>query len=73
MFPGVVQKGNIKLTEYIDETYGYEDRYFVQCTCVGFYATKKDLLDLYNVINYYLNADEISEIKVTIGGEDVAL
>jgi len=71
--PAVVQKGNIKLTEYIDDTYGYDDRFFIQCTCVGFYLTKEDLQDLQTVISYYLNADEYSDIKITIGGEDVAL
>lgn len=71
--PAVVQKGNIKLTEYSDSTYNYEDKIFIQCTCVGFYVTQKDLKDLYTVISYYLNADEYSDVEVTIGGEHVAL
>lgn len=71
--PAVVQKGNIKLTEYSDSTYNYEDRLFIQCTCVGFYVTQKDLQDLYTVISYYLNADNYSEVQVTIGGDHVAL
>jgi len=71
--PAVVQKGNIKLTEYSDLTYNYEDKIFIQCTCVGFYVTQKDLKDLYTVISYYLNADEYSDVEVTIGGEHVAL
>ena len=71
--PAVVQKGNIKLTEYSDSTYNYEDKLFIQCTCVGFYVTQKDLKDLYTVISYYLNADEYSDVQVTIGGEHVAL
>lgn len=72
-FPAVVEKGNIKLTEYTDSTYNYDDKLFLQCTCVGFYLTQKDLKDLYTVVGYYLNADEITDIKVTIGGEHVAL
>lgn len=71
--PAVVEKGNIKLTEYSDSTYGYEDRFFVQCTCVGFYMSKQELQDLHTVISYYLNAEEYSDIKVTIGGEHVTL
>ena len=72
-FPAVVEKGNIKLTEYTDSTYNYDDKLFLQCTCVGFYLTQKELKDLYTVVGYYLNADDITEVKVSIGGEDVAL
>jgi len=73
MLPGVVKKGNIKLTEYVDSVYGYDDKFFIQCSCVGFYLTKKDLKDLLTVVHYYLNVDEISEISVSIGGQDVAI
>ncbi len=71
--PAVVQKGNIKLTEYTDSTYNYEDKLFLQCTCVGFYLTQKDLKDLYTVIHYYMNADDITDVEVVIGGENVAI
>ena len=72
-FPAVVEKGHIKLTEYYDSTYNYEDKLFLQCTCVGFYLTPQELRDLYTVVGYYLHADDITEVKVSIGGEDVAL
>jgi hypothetical protein len=72
-FPAVVEKGHIKLTEYHDSTYNYEDKLFLQCTCVGFYLTPQELKDLYTVVGYYLNADDITDVKVSIGGEDVAL
>lgn len=71
--PAVVQKGDIKLTEYKNSEYNYEDKLFLQCTCVGFYLTQKQLKDLYTVVSYYLNADDITEVRVSIGGEDVAL
>jgi len=71
--PATVEKGNIKLTEYNDPTYGYDDKLFIQCTCVGFYVTKKDLRDLYTVVSYYLNAEDYTDIKVSVGGEEVAL
>lgn len=73
MFPATVEKGNIKLTEYTDSTFNYEDKLFIQCTCVGFYLTQKDLKDLFTVVNYYLNADDITDVKVSVGGEHVAL
>lgn len=69
----VVQKDNIKLTEYTESTYNYEDRFFIQSGCVGFYVTKKELKDLRTVIDYYLNADEITEVKVYVDGEHVAI
>lgn len=72
-FPATVEKGNIKLTEYTDSTYNYEDKLFLQCTCVGFYLTQKELKDLYTVVGYYLNAEDITEVKVSIGGDHVAL
>ena len=72
-FPAVVEKGHIKLTEDHDSTYNYEDKLFLQCTCVGFYLTPQELKDLYTVVGYYLNADDITDVKVSIGGEDVAL
>lgn len=68
-----VEKGSIKLTEYIDSTYNYEDKFFIQNGCVGFYITLKELKDLGTVVNYYLNADDITDVKVKIGGEHVAL
>lgn len=68
-----VQKGNVKLTEYVDPTYGYEDRIFLQNGCCGFYMTQSELRDLLTVVNYYINADDITEVQVRIGGENVAL
>lgn len=73
MYPATVEKGDIKLTEYSDSTYNYEDKLFIQCTCVGFYLTKQQINDLFTVVNYYLHADEITDVKVSIGGEHVAL
>lgn len=69
----IVQKNDIKLSEHIDSTFNYEDKFFLQAGCVGFYLTKKQLRDIYSVINYYINADDIVDIKVTIGGEHVSL
>jgi hypothetical protein len=71
--PATVEKGNIKLTEYTDSTYNYDDKLFLQCTCVGFYLTQKELKDLYTVVSYYLHAEELADVKVFIGGENVAL
>lgn len=71
--PAAVEKGTIKLTEHSDADDVYGGKFFLQNTCVGFYLNKKELLDLAAVINYYLFADEITGIKVSVGGEYVAL
>jgi hypothetical protein len=65
-------KGNIKLTEYDESTFTHHDKIFIQSGCVGFFLTQKELKDLYVVINYYLNTDELEDIKVMVGGEYVA-
>lgn len=68
-----VEKGSIKLIEYIDPTFNYEDKIFIQAGCVGFYLTPKELRDLRSVIEYYLNAEDYTDIRVKVGGEYVAL
>jgi len=67
-----LEKGNITLTEYSDGTFTYTDKFFVKCSCVGFYLTKNELKDLQSVINYYFSIDEIDDIKVSVGGEYVS-
>lgn len=69
----VVEKGKIKLTEYAESTYNYEDRFFLQSGCVGFYLTRKELTDLRTVVDYYLHAEDITDVKVYVDGEHVAL
>lgn len=66
------EKGNIKLLEYSDPTFTYADRIFVQIGCCGLYVTPAELKDLATVINYYLNMEDIDEIKIKVGGEHVA-
>lgn len=66
-----LEKNRITLTEYSDGTFEYTDKFFVKCSCVGFYLTKQDLKDLQSVINYYFSVDEIEDIKISIGGEYV--
>lgn len=69
----IVQKNNIKLTEFNEPTFTHFDKVFIQIGCCGLYANHNELRDLFTVINYYLNADELTEVNVTIGGENVAL
>jgi glutamate formiminotransferase len=70
---GKISKNNITLIEYdkIEATMAGEN--FIQCGVVGFFATKKELQDLFDVLNYYLNIEEFAKCKVTIEGENVSL
>lgn len=68
-----LEKGSIKLVEYSDSTFNYDDKFFIQNGCVGFFLTKNELKDLHAVIGYYLNIDDISEIKLMVDGEYVAI
>jgi hypothetical protein len=68
-----LEKNNIKLTEFNEPTFTHFDKVFIQIGCCGLYANTKELKDLLTVINYYLNVDDITEIKVNIGGDYVKL
>jgi len=69
---GRVKKNNVSLIEYDEGTLNYSDTFFVQVGVVGFYCTKKELQDLYTVLNCYINIDDISEctIKIKENGEE---
>jgi hypothetical protein len=70
---GRIKKNNITLIEYdaVDGTIA--GNHFIQCGVVGFFASKKELEDLSNVLNYYLNIEEFAKCKVIIEGEDVSI
>jgi hypothetical protein len=70
---GRIKKNNITLIEYdaVDGTIA--GNHFIQCGVVGFFASKKELEDLSNVLNYYLNIEEFAKCKVVIEGEDVSI
>jgi len=70
---GRVQKNNVTLVEYDDSDSGIAGNHFVQCGVIGFFATRKELEDLSNVLNYYLNIEEFAKCKVYIEGENVSI
>jgi hypothetical protein len=70
---GRINKNNITLVEYSDPVHVGDDRYFIQAGVVGMYASRQELVDLYTVLNYYLNIDSFSECKVKVDGEYVAI
>lgn len=70
---GRVQKNNITLIEYEAADGTIAGNHFVQCGVIGFFASRKELEDLSNVLNYYLNIEEFAKCKVIIEGEDVSI
>jgi hypothetical protein len=63
---GTIKKNDIKITEYGSGTHSYSDKFFVQSGPIGFWATEKELKDLYIVLNYYLNIETFSEVEVEV-------
>lgn len=70
---GSVKLGNVILTEYDQGTTSYSDAFFVQSGPIGFWSTKKELEDLYTVLNYYLNIEKFTECEVTVDGEQLSI
>jgi hypothetical protein len=70
---GSITKGNVKLIEYEEGTYTYSDHYFIQSGNIGFWATKKELTDLFTVLNYYINMQDFNECEVVVDGHKLAI
>ena len=50
-----------------------EDKFFIKCGVAGIFANRKELEDLYLVLNYYLNIEKFAECQVKVGDQDVAI
>ena len=70
---GTIRKGDVVLVEYGDGTYSHDDNIFVQCGIVGMFLNKKDLADLFTILNYYINMENFTDCKIKIGDKDVAI
>lgn len=70
---GKVLKNNISLIEYENDDSVMGATYFMQVGVVGLYCTKKELQDLYCVLNYYSNIEDFSQCVIKVGDEDVAI
>lgn len=70
---GRVVKNNITLVEYDSLSDELGPKYFIQCGIAGVMATKKELRDLYTVLNYYINIDDLSSCQIKVGEEYVAI
>ena len=70
---GKITKNNISLHEYAEGVHQYEDKFFIKCGIAGIFASKKELEDLYLVLNYYLNMDSFTECTIKVGDQNVAI
>lgn len=68
-----IEKGNVKIIEYGEGTYNYQDKVFIQVGVAGIFCTQKDLKDLFTVINYYTNIEEFDSCTIKVDDEYVAL
>lgn len=66
---GRMKKGNVTLIEYVEPTASNDDRIFIQVGVVGLFCDKKELKDLYTLINYFMNMEDISNCEIIIKGE----
>lgn len=70
---GSISKGNISIYEYENGVHQREDKFFIKCGVAGIFANKKELQDLFLVLNYYLNIEQFTECEVKVGDKDVAI
>ncbi len=70
---GRITKNNISISEYAEGIHQYEDKFFIKCGVAVIFANRKELEDLYLVLNYYLNIEKFSECEVKVGDQDVAI
>jgi hypothetical protein len=64
-------KNDISLVEYGDALQAIDDRYFIQSGIVGFFANKKQLQDLYDILNYYLNIENFEQCQIVIDDKKI--
>ena len=70
---GSVKSGSISLTEYDEGPHSYSDVFFIQSGPIGFWSTRKELEDLYTVLNYYLNIEKFTECEVMVDGQQLSI
>lgn len=60
---GRLLKGNVRLIEYGNGSNSIEN-YFIQVGVAGLFLSQKELNDLYTVLNYYKNIDDIAQCEL---------
>jgi len=68
---GRITKGSAALIEYQENENSIPDKFFLQSGVVGMYASAEELKDIYTILHYYLNIDDLTKCKIKIGDEYV--
>lgn len=68
---GRIQKGLATLIEYTENENAVPNKFFLQSGVVGMYASLEELKDLYTILHYYINIDDLTKCKIKIGDEYV--
>jgi hypothetical protein len=68
---GRITKGSATLIEYQENENSIPDKFFLQSGVVGMYASAEELKDIYTILHYYLNIDDLTKCKIKIGDEYV--
>lgn len=66
---GKISKNKVILTEYEKSKVNNDPSIYIQLGIFGFFCTDEEFNDLYSVMNYYKNMENILECKVTMEGE----
>lgn len=64
---GRISLNNVKLVEYdMSAINDRHARFFIQSGIAGIYASDDELRDLYGILSYYYNMDQIESLKIDI-------
>lgn len=67
---GKITKKNVTLTEFEKSQAKNDPCIYIQMGIFGFFCTEEEFDDLYSIMNYYKNMEDILECKVKIEGEE---
>lgn len=69
-----LRRNRVSLTEYQDGGSSLDNnKLFLQSGIAGFFLSRKELEDIYTVVNYYLNIDKYSDCYVELDNEILPL
>jgi hypothetical protein len=58
-----ISKGNVKITEYAKAETDEVEKIFVQNGILGFFVTPQEMKDLFLLLNYYINIEDLHSIE----------
>ena len=58
-----ISKGHVKITEYANPNTDEVEKVFLQNGILGFFATPQEMKDLFLLLNYYINIEDLHSIE----------